>query len=217
MHASKRSQYLPWLLCVAVIAVPFFGWLELYQWQPVFNVRSIFPLLGLWAWSVMWTHYVLGALRIRYPEKLTKDTVYGRVSAWLVLILLLLHPGLLGYNQYQQLGLIGIDGFYAYVGVSSEVFITYGSIALLMFLGFEIFMRIKRYTHIDKYWGLVSVSQMIAMSLIFVHGLGVGHILQIPWLRGYWVLLGLLLIPAFYIVGKDDWHKQNKARRTQLT
>ncbi len=217
MSYKYINRCVAWTLFLLVIIVPLLGWLQLYQWQPIFTARSIFSLLGIWAWSIMWTHYILGALRIRYPQVLKKDKIYGQVSAWLVLSLLLLHPGLLGYTQYQALGLTGTEGFNAYVGASSEIFITYGAIALLLFLSYEIFMRIHHYEKIKKYWAFVSASQMVAMLLIFIHGLGVGQSLQVSWMQSYWILLGLLLIPSFYIVGKDDWVKTKNAKNTDAS
>lgn len=216
MRYLHNNRYITWLLFILVIIVPLLGWLQLYQWQPVFTPRSIFPLLGIWAWSIMWTHYIVGAIELRYPGTIAKNK-YGQISAWFVLGLLLLHPGLLGYVQQQELGLVGNEGFVAYVGASSEIFVTYGIIALLIFLSYEIFMRIRHHERIQKYWGFVSVSQMIAMVLIFVHGLGVGQSLQIPWIRGYWIFLGVLLMPAFYIIGKHDWKKPAREQGSNPT
>jgi hypothetical protein len=85
----------------------------------------------------------------------------------------------------------------------------FGSIALLIFLSFEVFGRIKAIPFMQRNWKWVSVSQMIAMTLIFFHGLGIGSILESPAIELYWVALGVLLIPCFGVIGREDWKRSS--------
>ena len=51
----------PWILGAIVIAVGFYAWIEK-------GGLVLFPLLGIWAWSIMLTHYVIDEVRRLKPE-----------------------------------------------------------------------------------------------------------------------------------------------------
>ncbi len=211
------SYYVPWLLFGIVLIVPFLGWLNTYEWNPVFTARSLFPLLGVWAWSIMWTHYAYGYLRLTSPEVFKKNEAYSRVSAWFVLAFLLLHPLLLAWSQFQALGLFPTESYYVGVAPTLRIFVTFGLIALPIFLSYEIFMRLRGANWVKRIWGWISLTQITAMVLIFTHGISIGQTVLRGWTLGYWILLGVLLVPAFYVVGKDDWRQQQSARSEKTT
>jgi|AntRauTorckE6833_2_1112554.scaffolds.fasta_scaffold00077_20 hypothetical protein len=71
---------------------------------------------------------------------------------------------------------------------------------------FVIVLLVPAIAWVQKNWRWVSLSQMIAMGLIFIHGLGVGQNINSGWLELYWIMLGLLLF-SLLIVGKDDWKR----------
>jgi len=214
MQALRHNtlRYTPWFLFVAVLVIPLALWLELYNWQPVFTPLALFPLLGVWAWSIMWTHHILGALTVRYPDKLKTNHIYGSVSGWLVLLLILLHPGLLAYEQKNSLGLLPPESFNAYAAPSMELFITLGFIGLVLFLSYEIFDRLRHSKLLRAHWIWISLSQLLAMLLIFIHGINLGQSVLSGYGGVYWVMLGVTLVPALYIVVRNDWKEQQQYR-----
>lgn len=175
---------------------------------------AVFPLLGVWAWSLMWTHYVYGALRICWPHHFREDKQYDCITAWLVLLFILLHPFLLAWEQKQRTQLLPPESFLAYVPPELELFITFGTIGLLLFLAYEVFGRLRQRAIFRRNWLWVSLSQVLAMSLIFVHGLQIGQSVLAGWGAIYWTVLGVALIPAMVVVVREDWRKQQEARRT---
>jgi hypothetical protein len=56
-------QVLAWAIGLAVSALAIVAWGRDFGWQ-VWPVRSyvLFPLLGLWAFSLMWSHYMIETL-----------------------------------------------------------------------------------------------------------------------------------------------------------
>lgn len=202
---SFLSKLTPWLLFIAVVVVGCVAYFSSHNWQITEIFSSglvIFPLLGILAWSIMWTHFAYGALRIKY--NFPKNKVYSTVSGWMVLSLILLHPGILALEMYKSTKLLPPKSILLYAGESFFWAIMLAEIALLIFLSYEVFDRIKDKPIIKKNWLWISLSQMIAMTFIFVHSMAVGHNLNSGWFRVYWILLYAILVPCFILIIKAE-------------
>lgn len=198
------ERWLPWKLMAIVVIASVVAWAEMRQWNfDNMSALALFPLLGLLAWSIMWTHYAIGGIRLVRPFE--RSRVYSQVSATIVLFCLLLHPGLLAYNQYRVTDALPPTSFYNYVGQSLQWAILLGTISLIIFLSFEFFKRLKTRGWVARNWRWISISQMIAMTLIFIHALALGQNLQSGWFLFWWVGLGVLLIPCFGLILRADW------------
>lgn len=160
------------------------GALTAYDW---------FPLLGLLAFSLMWTHYIVGAIRRKLGLEKSANKLYTRLTGVVVLALILLHPGLLIFQ-------LNRDGFglppSSYVQVYAEPMmrgaIMLGTIALLIFLAFEC----KKWWGEKSWWRFVEYAQLLAMGLIFYHGLTLGRELSVGWYQAVWYLYGISLFAA---------------------
>ncbi|CAN5609807.1 hypothetical protein BH23PAT2_BH23PAT2_09690 [soil metagenome] len=209
MHITKNiSRNLPWVLFVIVLFIPAIAWMQNLGWQPArITAFSLFPLLGIWAWSIMWTHYAYGAIRLKNPQ-FRENILYSKLSGYIVLLLLLAHPGILAWEQKKRLGILPPGSFFSYVANSMRIFIVLGTIGLVIFLSYEFFDRLQEKTWVQKNRRWISLSQMIAMGLIFIHGLGIGQNINSGWLELYWIMLGLLLFFCFLVIGKADWKRE---------
>ena len=214
MHKQTNEFYgkiFPWVLLVVVTISCFVFWGMYRDWSfEGITALQLFPVLGMYAWSIMWTHYAVGSIRILNSE-VTKNKIYSKVSGYIVLGLILLHPGLLIWNQWSKSGIKPPESIYGYVDDSLKVFVFIGTLSLLIFLSFEVFRRMISRPIVKKYWNWVSLSQMLAMTLIFIHGMTLGGILDDRYAELYWVVLGALLIPCFGLIVNDEWiNKQSK-------
>lgn len=161
------SRWLPWTLFVAVIAASFVAWADLRGWDfGSLSALALFPLLGLLAWSIMWTHYALGGVRLVYPFE--HNQLYSRVSAVVVLACLLLHPGLLAWGQFDLSGTLPPGSFYSYVAPSLKGAVLLGTISLIIFISFDVFEFFKKRAWVQRNWKWISLSQMVAMTSIFI-------------------------------------------------
>ena len=206
MGQSTFSKVI-WGIFTASAVLPFIAWGNSVNWSlSSLGALQYFPLFGLLAWMIMWTHYVSGALRIKYPD-LSQPKYYSKLTSWIVLFSLLLHPGLLSYKLWSLTDTTPPGSWFNFVpGMKLAVIL--GSIALIIFLSFEVFDRMKDNALVKKYWLLISISQSLAMTLIFVHGLRVGTRLQEGWFMWAWLLCGLALIPCLYLIHKSDLLKK---------
>lgn len=170
---------------------------------------DMFALLGLLAWSLMWLHYVSGSLK-RYLGLAADTTVlkrYFEVTSYMVLVLILLHPGLFFLALYQDgLGLPPASSFEVYTEPASRAALMLGSVSLTAFLLFEL----GRWFRGKKWWPLVEYASMAAMALIFVHALLLGSAVLMGWFRVVWCILGVLLVGAFVYNHWFDTHHKNK-------
>jgi hypothetical protein len=204
---QKNFNLFSWTIFLISVAIPFVVWGNNINWE----LRSItiyqwFPLFGLLAWMIMWTHYITGAIRVKSPE-LSKPKFYQPVTAYVVLASLLLHPGLLIYAQWDNGAGLPPQSYLDYVGESLQIAVMLGTIGLVIFLSFEFFDRLRTNKYIARYWTAVSISQTIAMTLIFIHGLRLGSNLSSGWFIYVWLAYGIALIPCFYIAHTQDFRK----------
>lgn len=162
----------------------------------------------------MWTHYVNGAVRIK-NHGLKKPKYYSKVTAYIVLASILLHPGLLALAQFQNDAGLPPASFFSYLGDASRIAVMFGSISLIIFLSFEYFDRARDKAWVKKANLWISISQSIAMILIFVHALRIGGDLNTEWFRAVWLAYGLILIPCFYIIHDADLRSRARFLESQ--
>jgi len=187
----------PWILGIVVIAVGFYAWIErVSNYSILTNPLVLFPVLGIWAWSVMWTHFVIDEIRRLKPE-LPKNIPYKKVSFSFVLFCILLHPSIILYAEYKAgLGLSLLNAWTVQIAV----------IAFFIFLSFEFFDRTRKNPKVAKKWWLVNISQSTAMMLIFIHSINLGSHLQQGWFRTYWMILGAILTVCIIHMHIWDWN-----------
>lgn len=204
---QKTFNYLSWGLVATTLALVFYVWGSSISWK-IGNatIYQWFPFFGLVAWTTMAGHYYLGALRLTF-KNLKAPRFYRRGTGYLVLGSLIAHPALLAHAQSRN----GLgqppDSYYAYVGEGLKLAIMIGVISYAIFLSFEVFERLKKRKFIQKYWSVVSISQSLAMTLIWVHAIRLGSHLGGGWFQAVWIVFGLALIPCFYIIHKADFTK----------
>lgn len=198
---SKKSilRLCSWLLGLLVLLLAVVVWAGERLDGGSLTTYDTFPLLGLGAFSLMWTHYVLGSLRRSLGVPALENKQYSTITSLVVLVLILLHPGLLVFQLYR-------DGFglppqsYLEVYGAMKFAIGLGSMALIIFLLFEL----KRKFQKKSWWKFVEYAQIIAMAMIFYHGLSLGRELSIGWYRLVWYLYGISLFSAILYNTRHD-------------
>ena len=203
MASNKDSAILPgwwnlfpWILAMVVIGVGFTVWFETMSFTfKVVSLYQVFPIIGILAWSIMWTHFIVGEIRRLIPS-LPKHKPYHRTSTAIVIWLVLLHPMILAIEQLRQgFGLPPLS-YFAYAGEARIPYVILGMLGLTGFLFFEVIARFKENPKVVRLWWLVNFTQTIAMASIFYHALVLGSDMHSGWFRSYWIVLGLLLTPC---------------------
>ena len=199
MKVQKQRDAIMWTVLGALLGVSFYVWGKTFNWHlSTVGPYSFFPLLGLIAWLTMWTHYIWGSIHWR-------SAMYSRITGYIVLFCILMHPGILSFAQYRAGKGFPPLSYYHYFPPSFDWAIFLGSISLLTFLSFEVLQHLRKREAVARIWKWVSVSQAIAMFLIFIHSLKLGDQLMSGWFRIFWAVCGVILVPATFIVVSRDF------------
>lgn len=206
MNRVKKSPLLPWLITTLVSILAVWVWGNSLEWHlSNLSTYQIFPVLGLLAFSIMWSHYMAGFMRRTFLRQVDLRG-YFNWTGYVVLVAIVLHPGLLAYQRFR-------DGFglppaseLNYVMPSLSWVVLLGMVSLLIFLAFEL----KRWFANRSWWKYVVLAGDAAMLAIFYHGLRLGTQLHISWFRAVWWLYGITLaIAIVYAYGTLQRFKYN--------
>lgn len=184
-------QIAAWILSVMAVALAIVTWGHDNGWQIWhFNSYQFFPVLGLLAWSLMWTHYIMGAVREGLGVDKQVLSRWFRYTGYVVLVAICLHPGLLIYQRFR-------DGF-GLPPLSYETYVAHGlgwitllgTVSLLVFLAFEL----HRFYGKKSWWHYVADASDLAMIGIFYHSIRLGADLMLRgWYYDVWWFYGLTL------------------------
>jgi hypothetical protein len=191
--------------------VAFCGWAATYGWQlwPLSSYQ-FFPLLGLLAFSIMWSHYMMTAVRTywRLPREVLAK--YFRWTGYAVLVLICLHPGILVYQRFRDGFGLPPHSYETYVAPSMAWVTLLGTASLLVFLAFEL----RRFYGNRSWWHYVADASDIAMLAIVYHALRIGSSLQaVSWFRMVWYVY---LITLLFALGYKYGHRYATRRANLL-
>ncbi len=205
--AFMRQYYalIQWLLGSFVVVSSLLAWLDTRGPVDSLSIYDIFPPLGLIAFGLMWTHFVLGAVRRYAGYAKPAGDAYMSISMGLVLALIILHPGLLWLGLYRD-GFGLPPGSYLMAYESQLLAVLLGSIGLTIFLAFEL----KRWFGQKAWWRYVEWAQIAGMAAIFVHAIQLGGELRQDWYTFVWWLYGVTLVVA--IMYTAIHHTKRKGR-----
>lgn len=199
-------------LNTAVIVTAVYAWGSLYDWQ-ITSIYTFFPLLGLLAFSLMWTHYVAAAVNRQYGNAFNLKKYY-QWTGWAVVILIIFHPLLLNYALWRDgLGLPpGSD--LLYLGKKMLTALLLGVSALAIFLAYESKPLIEK----TKFWPVMIGLNDLAMFFIFFHARWLGGSLQLQWFHTLWTFYGVVLVicilQRLYFIAKKRSSRGTSAAET---
>jgi hypothetical protein len=195
---ARWCQCAAWSLSLVVCLLAILSWGHDYNWQllPI-NNYVLFPLLGLLAFSLMWAHYMAGALRQLLGLKPAVLSRYFKLTSSVVLVLLFLHPGLLIYQRFRDGFGLPPHSYESYVAPGLGWVTLLGTVSWLAFMAFEF----RRFYGKRSWWHFVTEAGDAAMLAIVYHGLRLGHQLH-GWFLGVWwfyaAALVMVLINKYY-------------------
>lgn len=186
-----KFQAISFIFTGFVWVLAFIAWGNINQWQfSGLTSYTVFPLLGLTAFSILWSQYV--ALTFSRFLGITTGALarYFSITGWLFLVAIFLHPGLLVFQLWQDgFGLPPASYLNHYVAPGLGWAALLGSVSFLVFLAFEL----RRWYSDRMWWRYIAYITDIAALLIFIHGLKLGSTLQQGWFYYVWIFYGVTL------------------------
>lgn len=201
MTREGKLQVFAWGLSALVAAVAFAAWGGLIGWEfKDLSSYFLFPLFGLLAFSIMWSHYIAAAVRmyLGVEKKVLKD--YFEATSLIVLTLILLHPGLLALQLWSDGQGLPPASELNYVEPAAKWAVVLALTALTIFLIYEL----RRWYDQRSWWKYVGYATDAAMIMIFIHSLRLGGVLMSSWLRPVWYFYGLTFLIALVYI---HWRK----------
>lgn len=189
--SARPIQIFAWTLSLIVSVIAIMAWGRDYGWRLVpVNNYQLFPLLGLLAFSIMWSHYVSGAAQalLHAPKGSLKR--YYQFTGYVVLALICLHPGLLIYQRFRDGYGLPPHSYESYVQPSLGWVTLLGSVSLLIFLAYEL----HRFFSDKPWWHYVQEAGDFAMLAILYHGFRLGGQFQHGWFRDVWGVYAVILV-----------------------
>lgn len=192
-----------WGITATSAALAVYTWGSDLGWRfDNLNLYQLFPLLGLLAFSLVWSIYFVSWLgrNLGWTDGLAG---YYRLLPMLILVAILLHPGLLVYQLWRDgLGLPPGSYLENYIAPSLKWALILSSIAWLIYLAYELRYKFRG----KSWWRLVEYAADAATAGLYVHALAVGRNLQSGWYRYVWYFYGLSLAVCLL----DSWRRAAK-------
>jgi glucan phosphoethanolaminetransferase (alkaline phosphatase superfamily) len=187
---ARKLQATAWGLSLVVILLAFIAWGQSFAWQ--FNRLStyrLFPLFGLLAFSLMWSHYIVSVIRTHHKTPKENTKAYFEITSLMVLVCILLHPALLVWQLWRDGYGLPPESYKAYVAPGLVWVVLLGTISWFAFLAYEFH---REYGSRD-WWRYIQYASDAAMVAILYHSLRLGSTLQRGWFHYVWLFYGLSL------------------------
>ena len=195
MEFNKNKQHNLFLtLFLLILSLPIYIWGESFSWNfEFFSLYLLFPLLGMLAFSIMWTQVVVGKFKNHFNKIFSTHKFFVRTGLT-VLILFLSHPIVAAIAQWNSSKLLPIESLFSLVGSSQKVFITFAVIAFVSFVMYEFVLRMSRFKIVQRITPFVEFFSSIGVILVWVHSINIGSHLQTGSLRIIWWFYGITTI-----------------------
>ena len=193
MTPAKKLQIFSWILGASVILLAIIAWCQVRLTGRELTPYDFFPVLGLSAFGLMWTHFTTGTVRriLKLPPSTLKT--YFSITSWLVLVLILLHPGIFLTSLWRDgFGLPPFSYWAVYTDLASRTALFLGSLSLLAFLTYEFRRKFKAKT----WWRYVGYANIAAMFAILYHGFTLGGELDLGWFQIVWLFYTITLVAS---------------------
>lgn len=204
---AKYCQFTAWLISLSVVIIAFIAWGHSYKWQlGGLSTYQIFPLLGLLAFSLMWSHYVASVIRQMLNVGKEVLSSYFEATSFVVLALICLHPGLLIYQRFRDGYGLPPHSYESYVAPGLGWVTLLGTACFILFIAYEF----RRLYGSRSWWQYIAIGTDLAMLGIFYHSLRLGGQLQTGWFRLVWIFYGVILVVCLAYIYAKKYQRQRQ-------
>ncbi|HSW85583.1 MAG TPA: hypothetical protein VLF79_03180 [Candidatus Saccharimonadales bacterium] len=207
MSKHKFVPICAWSVTSLAVFLAIIVWGQSLNWHlSGISNYLLFPIFGLIAFSILWSQYMSLAARQYFKIDSSVLKIYFNVTGWLVLFSILLHPGLLVWQQWRNGDGLPPGSELHYVTPGLEFVVILGMINLTILLLFEFRRWLSKYS----WWHYFLYIVDIAIISIFYHGLKLGSQLQTGWYRYIWIFYGLSYLAAIIYIYRQRYVNHQK-------
>ena len=183
----KITKYIIWLVTAFAVVYPLWVRSQSVYWAPSSFIATIFPFLGILAFTLLWTHSICGVFESWLQKYINMD-LYVAITAKIILLCIILHPllALVTVN-------FNLSNLYLAYGF---LFIELGAIGWTLLIIYDVAKPFLKYEAVKKQWNNILTISTVGFIIIFFHSLFIGSDLQTGFLRTLWIFYGVTGILA---------------------
>jgi hypothetical protein len=204
MTVERKLQIGVWVGTGILLGLAILRWTQARLSDGVLGPYELFPLFGLVAFTLMWSHFVSGTIRRLIGAKEGSLRTFFVVTSWLVLACILIHPVLFIYNLWiDGYGLPPESYLSVYTDITARIALFLGTLSLAAFLLYELRRRYKK----ALWWRYIEYVNIAAMFAIIYHSLALGGEVSSGWFMILWITYAITLVGA---IGYNYYYNQKR-------
>lgn len=163
-------------------------------------VATLFPLLGIIAFFLLWTHSIIGVFEPWLRKRMDVDA-YVHWTSLTILASIVLHPLLL---------LISIKFDFVSLFSYNPLPITLGVVGFFLLITYDIGKALRSREFFSRNWNTILLVSTVGFILIFFHSLMLGSHLQAGPQRALWIFFGVTaILSTIYTYGIKRYYLIN--------
>lgn len=170
-----------------------FGFLKDVDYQTASAL--LFPLFGLYAFTLVWLQFMIGTTRSLLKRAFPGIITWHRTQGVFALLFALVHPALI-------LVAFGIDTYMKKTFVAPElvVYVWIGQVQLFLMVLAVVAALLRRQAWLRSRWKLVHRANYIVFVLAWVHSWFLGSDVQSSGLRWVWIVYAISALSGVAVV-----------------
>jgi len=155
--------------------------------------RLVFPIFGLYAFTLLWTQLLIGPNAILFRKVQPKITIFHHRQGIFIFLLVLTHPTLIliAFGLYQYLGYKFLPKplvLYAFLGTVALGFLTVTAVTAIL----------SRLSFLKYKWRMFHFLNYVVFTLAWIHSWNLGSDIKSSNLKYLWIFFAVTaLISAF--------------------
>ena len=210
---EANLHIIAWFITIISVSLAVIVWGQSLHWHIIgITTYLLFPIFGLVAFSIMWSQYISIAFKQYLKIKGPALKNYFRVTSYLVLVAILIHPSLLIWQLWRDGAGLPPSSYVHYVLPNLKLFVILGSINLTIFLLFELRRIFSKYS----WWRYYTYIVDIALLSVFYHGLRLGTQLRSGWYQKVWYFYGISYVIALGYIYRNRYLNKKRLLTTNI-
>jgi predicted ferric reductase len=167
----------------------FLGWADFKT-----SARLLFPLVGLYAFTLLWTQLIIGPNAILFRKTLAKISLFHHRQGIFIFLLVIAHPTLIliAYGLTQYLG-------HKFLPRQLVIYAFLGTLALGLLILTVLTAVFSRLSLLRAKWRVFHYLNYAIFALIWIHSWNLGSDIQSTNLKYLWMFFGVTALASAFL------------------
>lgn len=210
---ARVAMVLAYLVAIIMPGLVFFqtrggvAFLEGVDSQTVSSL--LFPLVGLYAFTLVWIQFVLGSAMWLWRQVFIKIELFHRTQGLFALLFALIHPSMIAYGY-------GLELYFSrnYVASDLKIYLYFGYFQLIVLCCTVAAAILRKKSFMKKIWRYVHFGNYAVFASVWIHGWFLGSDVRFSSLKYLWIVSAITAVGA---VGLRLFDRFRPAKKVQQT